>query len=456
MMPIQENIIMKRCGSAFRKIISLLGISFLLAIGLLTLSHAQLQRLEIPSSPNPVGSGARAMGMGGAFIAVADDATAASWNPGGLIQLETPEVSVVGASFHRTDDNEFGTHPEASGDQSVYDVDVNYFSIAYPFTVFEKNMIVSLNYQYLYDFSRDWQCSLLEGSGNYSFNSNIQYEQEGGLSAIGLAYCIQLHPKVSIGFTLNAWEDWLGDNGWEVNWREHGTGLHIPSSTTFDYSLVTNSLYSFSGYNANIGILWNITGRLTLGAVFKSPFTADLKHEYLSSMRSAVLLAFNENYSSITDEELDMPMSYGIGLAYRFSDELTVAADVYRTEWQDFILTDSKGNQICPISGVDKSESDIDPTHQIRVGAEYLFIGKKYIVPLRGGLFYDPAPTEQSPDDFYGFSLGSGIVLGRYVFDIAYQYRFGNDVGKSLQPKDADFSQDIDEHMIYLSLIVHF
>ncbi len=30
---------------------------------------------------NTIGAGARARGMGGAFIGVADDATAASWNP---------------------------------------------------------------------------------------------------------------------------------------------------------------------------------------------------------------------------------------------------------------------------------------------------------------------------------------------------------------------------------------
>jgi hypothetical protein len=54
------------------------------------------QDVSIASSPNPVGSGARALGMGGAFIAVADDATAASWNPSGLIQLERPELSIVG------------------------------------------------------------------------------------------------------------------------------------------------------------------------------------------------------------------------------------------------------------------------------------------------------------------------------------------------------------------------
>ncbi len=79
----------------------------------------ELLWVEIPSSLNPVGSGARALGMGGAFIAVADDATAASWNPGGLIQLVTPEVSAVGAYFDRTEDNTFGTNPEASGTQNV-------------------------------------------------------------------------------------------------------------------------------------------------------------------------------------------------------------------------------------------------------------------------------------------------------------------------------------------------
>ncbi|MBW1856357.1 MAG: hypothetical protein JRJ00_17135, partial [Deltaproteobacteria bacterium] len=55
------------------------------------------------STPNPVGSGARAVGMGGAFIAVADDATAASWNPAGLTQLKKPEISFAYSYFKRRD-----------------------------------------------------------------------------------------------------------------------------------------------------------------------------------------------------------------------------------------------------------------------------------------------------------------------------------------------------------------
>jgi len=40
-----------------------------------------------------MGVSARAMGMGGAFTAVADDSTAVFWNPSGLVQLQRPELS---------------------------------------------------------------------------------------------------------------------------------------------------------------------------------------------------------------------------------------------------------------------------------------------------------------------------------------------------------------------------
>ena len=79
-------------------------------------SSAQVaQELRFSGSPNPVGSGARALGMGGAFIGVADDATAASWNPGGLIQLETPEVSAVVSWDHRNEDRDLTETPGAGG-----------------------------------------------------------------------------------------------------------------------------------------------------------------------------------------------------------------------------------------------------------------------------------------------------------------------------------------------------
>lgn len=55
-----------------------------------------------------VGVGARAMGMGGSFVALANDATAAYWNPAGLILLESREA--------------FGTHASQFGGVVAHDV----------------------------------------------------------------------------------------------------------------------------------------------------------------------------------------------------------------------------------------------------------------------------------------------------------------------------------------------
>jgi long-subunit fatty acid transport protein len=431
---------------------------FIICSGSLSSVFAQaLQRIEVPSSLNPVGSGARALGMGGAFIAVADDATAASWNPGGLIQLETPEVSVVGAYFNRAENNAFGTNPEASGSQDVSKSSINYLSAAYPFTFWGHNMIVSVNYQNLYDFTREWNFPLTQASGDLSLNQNVDYKQEGSLSALGIAYCVQITPGFSFGLTLNFWKDGLYPNEWEQNTFQTGSGIYVGDPFIFESR--SYAKYSFSGFNVNLGILWNINSNLTIGAVLKTPFTADLRHESMWS--TAILFPSypaadtRSSSSSVEEQELDMPISYGIGFAYRFSDEFTASIDIYRTEWDDYVLTDSNGNRTSPISGEYIGDSDIDPTHQVRMGAEYLFIKSNYVIPLRGGIFYDPAPAEGSPDDFYGLSLGSGIAYGRFLFDIAYQYRFGNNVGTSIM-KNLNFSQDASEHTVYSSVIIHF
>jgi long-subunit fatty acid transport protein len=318
-------------------------------------------------------------------------------------------------------------------------------------------MVVSANYQNLYDLTRDWDFVLNQSSNGLAVAQDVDYDQDGTLSAWGIAYCIQILPQFSFGVTLNFWEDGIYKNKWKQTVDQKGSGTFAGNNFTFNSR--SRDKYDFSGINANLGILWNVTSKLNLGAVFKTPFTADIKHKssFSSSIRFPDFPAADSSFSDSSTEhqDLDMPMSYGIGLAYRFSDNFTASFDVYRTEWDDFELKDSEGNKISPISGLPSSESDVDPTYQVRMGAEYLFIQPKYVIPIRGGVFYDPAPAEGSPDNYYGFSLGSGIGIGRFIFDIAYQYRFGNDVGSSMM-ENLDFSEDVKEHTLYGSMIFHF
>lgn len=416
------------------------------------------QEIEFASSPNPVGSGARALGMGGAFIAVADDATAASWNPAGLIQLERPEVSIVGNWFSRSEDNDFGDQPQANGIQRVNESSINYFSAAYPFTLFNRNMIVSLNYQDLYDFTRDWDFTFIHEGGYYA-EHQVDYTQDGGLSALGLAYAVQITPYISLGITCNIWDDDLLPSNWTQKTRYEGPGNLFGAISTYE-TYYRQDDYSFSGTNFNIGFLWNVTGKLTIGGVFKTPFSADVDHDM--SLSNHIINVDTGGDMWVVDlpreshkESLDMPMSYGVGIAYRHSDRLTLSFDLHRTHWDDMIYEDYQGVKTSAISSVLESESTIDPTIQAHFGIEYLLIKPKYVVPLRAGLFYDPAPAEGGSDKYYGFTLGTGYSRKRFAFDIAYQFRYGSDVGDDIF-KGGDLSQDVEEHMIYSSLIVYF
>ena len=422
-----------------------------------TLEFERIRELRIPSRFNPVGSGARALGMGNAFIAVADDATAASWNPAGLIQLDRPEFSVVGDYFYRTDDLDFGNNPEANGSQSVSETKLNFISAAYPFTLFNRNMIVSLNYQRRFDFNLDWEYTRNVSSPRLTETQRIKNHQDGEIYALGIAYSIKLLKRLSFGFTLNLWENLLEDNKWEVKTVQDTSGnFKLPGGIqeSFLDKSILDEEFKFSGINFNLGILWNVTDKLNLGFVFKSPFTADLKARTKFMKRQEFSDFTLEDETVFKDDlDLDMPMSYGAGIAYRASDQFLISADFTRTHWEDFLL--KNGDEISPITTLPKNESDIDPTNTIRVGGEYVFIRPKFVVPLRGGVFYDPAPARNSPDNFYGFSIGTGIGMKRFSFDVAYQYRFGRNVGGS-KPTESDLSVDVDEHSVYSSLILYF
>jgi long-subunit fatty acid transport protein len=411
------------------------------------------QEIKISGSPNPVGSGARALGMGGAFIGVADDATAASWNPGGLIQLETPEISIVLSYEQRSEERTFQDNPGASGSDSIELTDLNYLSAVYPFAMAGRNMIVSLNYQTLYDFNK-------EATANYQYNQPFPFpsgqretriDSEGYLKALSPAYAIQLTPTFSTGITLNWFSSDLG-SGWKRTYTDTLVGTVAGNPISRD--IRNEQEYEFDGFNFNLGMTWNIDAKLTLGAVFKTPFDADVHfREVYQKVETNTPSVTNVNADET--QTMSMPQSYGIGLAYRFSDEFTIDLDFYRTDWQDYVITQADGREISPITGQDPNLSDTQPTHQIRVGGEYLFIRKNSVIPVRAGLFYDPEPTANSPDDFYGISIGSGIAKGRIVFDAAYQYRWGNDV-RMVRLGTEEVEQDVQQHTIYMSLIYHF
>lgn len=69
----------------------------LLILGFLLLSSAPLFGAKYAGEFLSLGVGARALGMGGAFVGIADDASACFWNPSGLAQLNRKQLSFMHA-----------------------------------------------------------------------------------------------------------------------------------------------------------------------------------------------------------------------------------------------------------------------------------------------------------------------------------------------------------------------
>ena len=419
------------------------------------------QHTTVSSSPNPVGSGARAMGMGGAFIAVADDATAASWNPAGLTQLRKPEISIVYSHFSRSEDLDLSNHPESSASPSVSSDDLNYLSIVYPFTLCQRNMTVSLNYQLLYEFKNNINFNYNEVFLGQQWKKTFDIKQDGQLRTLSPAYAIQVTPRLSLGITFNFWTDNLfWSNGWTTEKTETAKTYGRFPLLGIENKWLQERYTDFSGFNMNFGFLWNINKFLTLGAVLKTPFTAHVNYKSAnnSSTFSFPPLVLTKPLVTKTRDNVDlnMPLSYGFGVACRFSDAFTMSLDIYVTDWSNYILETSKGQRYSLITAESSRDSHVKDTTQVHLGGEYLFILTNTVIPVRGGLFYDPEPAEGHPQDFWGFSLGSGISIKNIILDCAYQYRHGNNAGKQNLTGFPDAKADVTQHLFLASVIYHF
>lgn len=452
--------------SCFKKIMIILILLFCFILKASLTFAITLPDMRLNASPNPVGSGARALSIGGAFIAIADDATAASWNPAGLLRLKRPEVSVVVSCFSGKDTYETSSIKQEKGeirDISDNQKNLNYLSCVFPFYLFQKNMVFSLNYQHLYEFSRDnfYKWIYLEDDPIFGTVVNISMtsnkKQRGSLNTFSPAMAINIG-RLFLGLTANLWLDDELNNYWENINILNGEGV-APGGWIKTYAELYER-YDFSGFNTNIGFLWQLEQHLTIGGVVKTSFKADIRHEYrIISMEeypgNLALNIYSPPIFFIEDLTLKMPISLGFGASIRFSDRYLIALDIYHTKWQDFLLFNPKGERISPINKKLAYKADIKSTTQIRLGTEYLIIYPLPTVSLRSGIFYDPEPATGRVDDFYGISLGTGIVFKNWTFDLAYQYRFG----KRREAEDMlgkIISSHVEQHYFYSSMIFYF
>lgn len=426
--------------------------------------------LTFATSPSPVGSGARAQGQAVAFLGVADDATAASHNPGGLVQLERPEVSIVGSYVIRAEFQDVTRPDTVVEDQTLDSLHLNYLSMAYPFRLFRRGVVASLNVQRLFDFQgitetvsgfpiTDPLTGFPAGAGSHAVRSR----QEGGLLTLSPALAVQLSAAFSVGVAVNIWPPLFG-NGWIQDVTIASTGRVFSGNRLVPFQAAgrIREAFDFEGVNVTAGFLWTLSSVFSLGGVVRTPFTATVTR----TNRSALEVTLQDGSAPVSSTctfretlDLDMPLSYGLGLAARLSPHLRLALDVARVHWSDFRLQASRREQTAcagvlsvgvPVSkGEAVLNGESADTTSVRLGAEYLWVHPRVTVPLRAGAFYDPEPGAGGSDDFFGYSLGGGVALGPWLFDLAYTFRAGTEHHPATDTA-------VQQHQVLASIIYHF
>ena len=144
-----------------------------------------------------------------------------------------------------------------------------------------------------------------------------------------------------------------------------------------------------------------------------------------------------------TDEELDMPMSYGIrsGLPlFRSTDAFCGRLSDHLAGFYSHRCGTARRFRPLPTAPHRRLIS-LRPRRLVWVRSTSLS-NPSTPFPCEPGSFMILLRPKGHPDNYFGFSLGSGIGIGRFIFDAAYVYRFGRDVGKSAIP-GIKLSQDV-------------
>lgn len=418
---------------------------------------------------NWIGGGVRARAMGGAFTAIADDASAVTWNPAGLIQLLDPQVSFSGA-FVKPRVSTALTYPTLDGGEFAVSDNiwrVNYASFLAPLKLKGHQFSLSIAYRRLNEIAfadmfnpylPEW-LAITELTWDSLAVSNLHVERTGGLDVVNLGFGTYVWDDLSIGSSANLY---LGSSDFtetvEARWSRD-VGVQRPDVRKRLFRAESLGQSDFFGFDLTFGAMYKISD-LRLGLVVRTPFQLKESWEVIQNDTTwetktdvYVIKELKADFYVVDQTtKLDIPLSVAIGAAYQVTPNLLISADV---EWRRFGTSEYHylDSSLIKSSGEKEEYFSSFPAAfrnggEGRVGFEYTLQTSKGIIPLRGGFRYirhylneienSTAYYVRDNDDFFyilvpalyndrtttamAFSAGAGIHWDRIWLDAAIEH----------------------------------
>jgi long-chain fatty acid transport protein len=356
--------------------------------------------------------GARANAMGGAFIGLADDATAAYTNPAGLTILTEPEFSIEYKIAEIT------THFEDEVGEKEFDDTVSglsFLSYVYP----AGNATIAL-----------FRHQLLSTESNFTWEESGNEPQKVSVSldavTLGIGAGFKLTDTFSLGLSIG-----MAQFDYDVKSKIYDTAeTSYPNPNEWDSVSDTDNAEHYT-----VSLLWNAFEGFNIGLVYRmGPEFETTKSRWKYQDPDGFPDTGDEFYGLEWEHDhiLKIPDVYGLGLSYRFLSNFTATLDINYIEYSDlsddFVEWES--------GGATTTNWVIDDEVEVRLGLEFIFDVNQTPLALRAGYYfrpdhrlqwkgpYDPWATriygDKGDDHDHIFSLGFGAVLTeKFQIDVA-------------------------------------
>jgi long-subunit fatty acid transport protein len=372
------------------------------------------------------GVGARAMGMGGAYVSLSNDFSGMFWNPAGLAGVKRGEVHWE--AMH----SRFENASQFFGSPSVYEITstrVGAIGAVLPYPVYRGSLVFAGGFGRNVTFD-----SGLDLSGYDSvvkFEKSGYSEDRGALGAWTLGAAMDLAPNLSVGLAVYRWR---GSNRFAQELTLDDTQNAHRDTVQLYQRFASTDRYSAWGAQGGMLFLHPSGFRLGLTAAATRPVKVamTLEDEFKDVFDSRTDTYPRETYRD--DYAIQVPFAFAVGVGFT-RRALTVTGDVHYGDVQEASYETPPG---VISANVTDFRQQYRNAMRLHLGAEYAF--EKRGLAVRAGYYRDPVryvgggvlPNVTVVQEKDAWTLGFGAELAETaLLDVAavfggYQIAEGN------------------------------
>ena len=342
--------------------------------------------------------GCRALGLGAAFVGVADDPSAVFYNPAGLaFQPERFSLSLDG--FYVTPEHIY-TLPNGYTAESNYTTTIPQLFLSY-----KASDRVSIGFGAYVPYAGggiDWK----ENDLGFPFKSYL------GVLSLTPSLAFQVNEKISVGFNLNFYKGYLN-----VRARMEPFG-------PMEGDEVGSSL------SIGAGVLIKPNDKLSFGLSLRAPTKMKLEGTTSIIVETPEIGQVKMKLDSTT--QFNLPWDLEAGVAFRPWSNFLVSLSAQYTMWSTLDKVDKTIKNV-PVMGTIQEKEVLNFKNILifHSGCELMITEGLYI---RGGLGYDRSASPKESLNFTNIDVdkftllgGIGYRAGKITLDFAYIYARGKE-----------------------------